>query len=232
MKKYAPMPRVLSCLITALFALLGFAIPASAQDADSQMWLLVTLNKREKSGLRFYADFQPRLGNDYSELTQLYLRGAVGYQLQPNFSVWVGHGWTPTYAPEFNNEDRWYGQLLWEDHVGTYSMNNRTRLEFRSVANAGGTSIRLRHQVRLFKPLVTHSRWTGIVSNELFWNLNTTPHGAERGLDQYRVFFGLGYALNKNARVEFGYQAAFINPPRTPKDRRQDIFLVTLNFNL
>ena len=226
------MPRIAAYLSIFLFILISTSFPAFAQDADSQMWLLVTVNKREKSGLRFYVDFQPRLGNDYSELTQLYLRAAVGYQFQPNFSAWVGHGWTPTYAPEFNNEDRWYGQLLWEDHVGTYNMNNRTRIEFRSVSHAGDTSIRLRHQVRLFKPLVTHSRWTGIVSNELFWNLNDTPHGAERGLDQYRIFSGLGYTFNKTARLEFGYQAAFINAPRTPKDRRQDIFLISLNFNL
>ncbi len=221
-----------ACLTFVLATLIGFAAPAFAQDADSQMWMYLILNKREKSGLRFYGEIQPRLGNDYSELTQLYLRAAVGYQLQPNFSAWVGYGWTPSYAPEFNNEDRWYGQLLWEDHVGTYSMTNRTRLEFRSISHAGGTEFRLRHQVRLFKPLVSHSRWTGIVSNELLWNLNDTPHGFEHGLDQYRAFFGFGYALNKKARLEFGYQASWLNLPRNPKDRRLDTFILSYNLTL
>lgn len=208
------------------------AVPVRAQDADSQFWAMLTLNKTFPNKVRLYGEIQPRIGTDWSRTSQLLIRGSVGYQFTPRFSASLGHGWTPSFTPEFNTENRWYGQLLWEDRVGTYRMNNRTRLEIRSIAGVGEDAYRLRHQTRLSKPLKSGSPWIGIFFNELFWNLNNTILGPEGGFDQYRAFFGAGYTISKAMRVELGYQATWLNLPRTQIDRRQDILLLTLNLDL
>jgi len=226
------MSRCFACIAFSLCLLLSFGVPTHAQNADSQLWTMLVLNKRYKSGLRLYGEIQPRLGTDYSRTSQLLIRSAVGYQISGNFSAWIGYGWTPSFSPEFNNEDRWFGQLLWEDKIGTYRMINRTRLEIRSISGVGEESIRLRHQTRLSKPLVDKSPWIGIFSNELFWNINNTALGPEGGFDQYRVFFGVGYNVNKTVRTELGYQATFLNRARTPDDLRQDILLLTFSIDL
>jgi hypothetical protein len=214
--------------------LLGLAAtPVQAQgDADSQFWTMLTLNKTFPNRIRLYGEIQPRLGTDYSRTSLLLIRGSIGYQFTPQFSASVGYGWTPSFTPEFNNEDRWYGQLLWENRVGTYRMVNRTRLEIRSIAGVGEESYRLRHQTRLSKPIKTGSKWIGIFANELFWNLNSAPRGPEGGFDQYRAFFGAGYQVTRAVRAELGYQATWLNLPRNPVDRRQDILLLTLNVDL
>lgn len=219
-------------LVVSSAVLLPFAVPAHAQDADSQFWTMITVNKTWKNKIRAYAEIQPRIGTDYSRTSQLLIRASLGYQFTPTFSASLGHGWTPSFTPEFNTEDRWYGQLLWEDRLGAYQMINRTRLELRSIAGAGDTAVRLRHMTRFSRPVSDQSKWIGIFSNELLWNLNNTPRGPEGGFDQYRIFWGMGYNFSRQTRLELGYQATFLNLPRTPVDRRQDTLLMTMNFNL
>jgi hypothetical protein len=203
-----------------------------ADEADSQLWVQFVLNGRLKKNVRFFAELQPRWGNDYGQTSLFIARSAVGYQVKQNFSAWLGYGWTPGFLPEFNNEDRWFVQFLLEDKYPGLDMTNRTRLELRSISGAGATSVRLRHLLRLSKPLRARSRWAGVFSNELFWNLNTTPTGPEEGFDQNRAFFGFAYNMDRHTRLELGYLANFINPPRARPNRRQDVLMLVFNYTL
>jgi hypothetical protein len=210
----------------------AFAPMPAAADDDSQLWTQFVLNARNKHGLRFFLEAQPRWGNDYSRTAQFILRSAIGYQITKNFSVWLGYGWTPGFIPEFNNEDRWFQQFLLEDRFPGFDMTNRTRLEQRAIGGAGATSVRLRHLLRLSKPIDRGKRWAAVFSNELFWNLNTTPNGPEEGFDQNRAYFGFAYNTTAKMRVELGYLANFVNPPRARPERRLDVLMLTVNYNL
>lgn len=219
-----------------LLLLIGSAaltpLTARADDADSQLWTQFVFNARIQKRLRLFVEVQPRWGNDYSRTAQFILRSAVGYQVTPTFSVWLGHGWTPNFTPEFNNEDRWFQQFLLEDKYPGFDMVNRTRLEERSIAGAGATSVRLRHMLRLSKPITANKRWLAIFSDEVFWNLNTTPNGPEEGFDQNRAYFGVGYNTDRHTRIELGYLANFVNPPKDRPNRRLDVLMLTVNYNL
>lgn len=205
---------------------------AHAEDADSQVWTQFTFNAKFPTGLRLFAEVQPRLGNNYRNFTQLVARPMIGYQVNRRMSVWMGYAWAPTFQPEFNGENRLFQQLLFEDRFPGLDMNNRTRLEERSIEGSGGTEVRLRHMVRLYKPLGTKKLWGIAVYDELFWNLNSTPRGPEAGFDQNRVYLGGAYNISKHTRVELGYLASFINPPRHRPDRRFDVLMLTMNYNL
>jgi hypothetical protein len=192
--------------------------------------LQFNLTKRYANGLRVYAEFQPRYGDDNERFTQLLVRPAVGYTLNKRMSVWLGYGWTPSLFPEYNNENRIFQQFLIDDTFPGLTMNNRTRLEQRFIDGAGDTSVRLRHMLRLYKPLDGQNRWGLVASDELFWNLNSTPRGPQSGFDQNRVFLGVSRTLDRHARVEVGYLASFVNPPRNAVDRRFDVLAVTMFF--
>lgn len=218
--------------LVALVSLVSLAPAAYADDFDSQWWTLLTFNARFRSGLRAYAEVQPRLGNNYTEFTQLIVRPAVGYQVNKNLSLWMGYGWTPTLAPDYNDEHRVFQQALFENQYTGFEMINRSRLEQRSIEGAGGLSWRLRHQIRFVKPLEGTKRLSLVGMNELFWNLNSTPNGPQSGFDQTRPYLGLLYNVNKHTRFEVGYLIAYINPPRNRPNRHFDVLQLSVNYNL
>lgn len=208
------------------FALLTAALPSCASaDTDHQIWLPFLVNVRFASGWRLFGELQPRIGENDSRLTQFESRLAVGKQLTKDFSLWLGYGWTPSFRPHFNSEDLYYAQALWEERPGAWSFSNRTRLELRQIAGTFGTSVRLRDQIRGSVPFRPKSPWSAVASNELFFVFNDTPKGPQNGFDQDRLFAGLGYQLSKETRMEFGYQAVFIERPRI---RRLDVLQVSL----
>lgn len=223
--------RYFSGLLLA-FCCACFPVAANAQDADSQLWALLTLNKRFNNGLRLYMEAQPRLGSNYSHISQLLIRPAIGYQVSPKLSLWLGYGYTPAFTPKFTNEHRIFQQVLIEDKFPGLNMSNRTRLEERSIAGAGGTSLRLRHQLRISKPLDARRRWAIVGFDEIFINLNDTPSGPESGFDQNRAYIGVAHQVNPTLRLELGYQASSLNPPRNQRDRRLDVLLLGIHYSL
>lgn len=217
--------------LSVLFGLLG-APGACGTEADSQLWTQYSFNARLKNRLRLLVEFHFRWGNNYSKTSQLVVRTSAGYQVTRNLSLWIGHAWTPSFIPEFNSEDRWFPQILLEDRYPWGQMINRTRLELRAIAGAGGTSMRLRHLLRFSRPVDQARRWSVIVWDEVFWNLNSTPAGPEAGFDQNRAYLGIGYTIGRHMRMELGYMANHVNPPRNRPDRRLDVLWVTVNYDI
>ncbi len=217
----------------SLAALLTFLAlrPSHAYDTDSQAWAQFTLNGKLKNGVRLYAEVQARQGENYHQFSQFIVRPAVGYQVTPKLSLWIGYGWTPTFIPNFKNENRLFEQVLLEDRVGRVSLTNRVRLEERDIEGAGGTSLRLRHQVRASLPLDSQRRWSIVGFNELYYNLNSAGSGPQAGVDQDRVYSGISRTLSRHTRMDVGYVAAFVNRPHKP-DRRLDVLMLTVNYNL
>jgi hypothetical protein len=205
---------------------------AKADDADSQGWLQINIAKRYPNGFRFIAEVQPRLGLNYSRLTQLLLRPTIGYNVTKTTSFWVGYGWTPTFAPQFNDENHVFQQVMVETKLGNMDVVNRFRFEERRIEGAGDTAVRGRYMLRFMKPIRAKSKWSLVGWDELFWNMNSTMGGPEAGLDQNRSFIGLSYTANKHIRYEFGYMKIFQDAPRSRPDRHLDVFMLQLNYNL
>jgi len=200
----------------ALTAALLAASPAAAQvDHDLRGWLNVNAQGRIAGRALFYAEVQPRVGDDLARLRQILLRPAIGYQLTPRVSVWQGyaHVENPQAGPDGPSEDRSYQQLTWIVPAGSrINLQSRTRLEQRWQSNGRDTGWRAREFVRAaFLPAANPKGVAPLVWSELFWALDDTDWGARSGFDQIRLFGGVDVPVSGKLRGEIGYLNQIVN---------------------
>jgi hypothetical protein len=198
-----PMHR-LACLTALVAALLAAALPARAADADLQAWTLLTAQGHVSERVRLYAELQPRVAlSPGAFFDRLLVRGAVGWDLRRDVTVWLGYAWTPTFPGGFRDEQRPFQQLTVGEALAGGRLLNRTRLEQRLVAG-DDLSLRLRHMVRYARPMAEGSPWLLAAYDELFWNLNAPERGARQGFDRNRLFVGVNRVAG-GVTLEAGY---------------------------
>ena len=222
--------RMIACAL-ALSAIIRAPAPVSAQTIeDGRIWWNVTLQEKAEttSPWRWYVEVQGRMRDGVDALDQLLVRPAVGYDLTTRSSVWIGYGYTPGFpaSGDVLTENRAWQQYLWNRAVPNAQFTSRSRLEERAIEGNDGLAWRLRQQVRVTRRLPV-ARLSAIVWDEVFVHLNSTQRTAS-GLDQNRVFGGLGVALNPAARVEVGYMNQYLNSFSGP-DRSHHILSGVLN---
>lgn len=205
------------CVTTTLALAQDAAAPLPAVEHDLQSWTLLTAWGR-KDRFRWYAEAQPRVSLSTGRFELLLLRPAVGLQVTPEVSLWVGYSWTPTFGP-YRDEQRPFQQVLVEQKfAGIVTLINRFRVEERFIENTSGVALRLRHMVRGVARFGASSPWGLAVSEELFVNLNGVDRGPAPGFDQNRAFVGLN--VNVDAwQFELGYMNVFVNRPGPSSDR-------------
>ncbi|HEY9785948.1 MAG TPA: DUF2490 domain-containing protein [Candidatus Obscuribacterales bacterium] len=186
------------------------AAPALAVENDLQLWTPVTLDIPFHRKVRGYCEVNPRIGDGISNISQLIVRPAMELRINEDFSLFTGYAWITTYNNgEVLHENRIWEQILLDKDIKRLSIINRTRLEQRFFSDLSGTGNRLRHMVKLNYGLIKRLYLTA--SNELFINLNSVKDGPQAGVDQNRLFVGLGLKTIKQSRVEAGYQYQYVN---------------------
>ncbi|NOT43117.1 MAG: DUF2490 domain-containing protein, partial [Acidobacteria bacterium] len=81
---------LLRALVPLLLVLTAW--PAAAQDtSEAQLWVQALALGRLSEHWRSHLEVQPRVMDDVSELGLTIVRTAVGYQVSPRASVWLGH---------------------------------------------------------------------------------------------------------------------------------------------
>ncbi len=212
--------------------------PSSSQngrlDHAFQMWtpvyIDVPISKNKKT--RGYFEANPRMGDNLNGVDQLLLRSALGYRFTPKLSGYLGHVWVGNFQPEFLKENRVFQQLGF-GHVIRKRLQvlHRARLEERFIQNTDGEcSMRARYMLRFALPL--KERFYAVVSDELFVNLNTVPNGPLRGIDQNRIYAGIGRQMNNKMRLEVGYQQQYVNRSDPTDDRANHILVTSLFLSL
>ncbi len=213
------MPSRTRSLLTAL-ALVS-AGPAAAQTSqDTQLWLNTTLFGTHGDFV-YFAEVQPRFGNDISRLDQLILRPAVGWKLNDALTIYQGYARvenTPAGMPSFS-EDRSFQQLSWEiGEFQKFKLSSRTRFEQRWESDGRDVGFRFREQLRASHPIFDEAWGLKAVGwSEVFVALNDTDWGARAGFDQIRTFVGLEIPLQEKSKgkstVEIGYLNQTVNAP-------------------
>lgn len=189
--------------------------PAEAKanpEHDLQLWTPVILDVPIKRKLRGYFEVVPRVGNNVGHISQLLVRPGIEYRLKPNFSLFAGYLWQTNYSTENSqvlHENRLWQQVLMAKDIKRFTLINRSRLEQRFFDGLNQTSNRARHMVKLNYKL--HKRLYLTASDELFVNLNSVRNGPQGGIDQNRIFVGLGLRTWQKSRVEVGYQHQYVN---------------------
>jgi hypothetical protein len=199
-----------SCRVVALALLTSLTAQAAPPEHDLQAWTLITAWARVDR-VRFFGEVQPRVSLTGGKFDRLLVRPAIGWQLTPEVSLWLGYVWTPTFGP-FRDEHRPFQQLLTEHRFGVFSFVNRFRFEQRLIGGTTFPSFRLRHMARAVVRFGERSPWGLAAYEELFFNLNSVAGGPEGGFDQNRFFLGLNLKVDA-LQFELGYLHNFVARP-------------------
>ena len=191
----------------------AFCFAGSDLNQDFRLWAPVYLNFPISGPVKGYMEANPRFSNDASQIDQLLLRPAVGYQLTSTISLWQGYAWVANYEPRYLQEHRIFQQLIYSNKFSTFKLLSRTRLEERWIQHAIGTAVRARTMLRGDFPLPAYPALALATYDEIFVNLNTIRQGPEAGFDQNRFFLGLNDTISPNLNIDVGYQLQLINTP-------------------
>ena len=216
-----------------MLALLLPPPPARAQTiTDGRVWWNVTAQERAgtASPWRWYMEVQGRHRDGASDLDQSLVRPAVGYDLTSRSSVWVGYGYTPGYPASGGvlTEHRAWQQYLWNGPALGGVVQSRTRLEQRSIEGNDATSWRIRQFNRVTKPVARPAALAVVLWDELFVHVNDTRRTLQ-GLDQNRVFAGVGMTVARGARLEVGYLNQAVRGGPNGVNRQNHVLLGFLN---
>lgn len=180
---------------------------------DGQIWLPLYNRFSPSDKVRGWFEVNPRFGNDMSDIHQLLIRPALGYQITPGVSLWQGYAWITNYEPRFTDEHRLYQQLSYRKKFEGWNIFSRTRTEQRFIRDARGISWRAREFLRMNVSLDDRKQWSFVLYDEIFVSLNAALNGPRSGFDQNRLFIGLNRKINRYVSMDIGYQNQSINTP-------------------
>ena len=213
--------------------------------SDFRLWTPVYLTVSLPSKFLAYMEVNPRIGDDVTNIDQLLLRPAIGYQLTDKLSIWQGYAWVgnfnqPHTSPQspFFEENRIYQQVNYKHKFSHFKFLSRTRLEERWIEHADGTAVRFRQMLRADFPIPQAPDWAFVAYDEVFVNLNAvgvpTGKGPGAGLDQNRFFLGINKSFNQYFNVDMGYQNQMLNSRSLPGNANliNHIFLLQFWINI
>jgi hypothetical protein len=209
--------------------------------SDFRLWTPVYLTVSLPSKFLAYMEVNPRIGDDVTNIDQLLLRPALGYQLTENLSIWQGYAWVGNFnqkhtAPQspFFEENRIYQQVNYTQKFWNLKFLSRTRMEERWIEHADGTAVRFRQMLRVTYPLPIAPDWALVGYDEVFINLNTvgvaTGKGPGAGLDQNRFFVGVNKTFSQYINVDLGYQNQMLNSRQLPGNANLINHILMLQF--
>lgn len=216
------MTRSRRCLAAACaFVWFGLSVPACADTSENGAWLSAILTGRfdaedDSNRWRWWLDGQYRFQNSATNVSTILVRPAIGYVVKPGLSLWAGYGWFGTDADGVGrlDENRLWQDLLWRPVIDApLRLILRTRLEQRWLDNGDDTGWRFRQLLRFELPFAANGRLALIGANEFLVAMNDTDWGERSGLDQNRLFLGLGYQAGENAFIEFSYLNLYVDRP-------------------
>jgi Na+-translocating ferredoxin:NAD+ oxidoreductase RnfD subunit len=193
---------------TVVFTLAAAAPAWSQTVTDERVWMVLAMQQRFRaaSPWKWAVDSQVRTREGVDALDVAIVRPAVTYDLTSRSSVGGGYAYIATFpaSGSVTSEQRVFEQYTWTGHRSGATVALRTRCDQRSIENNSGVSYRIREQVRVSHAVSAGSKVTLVVWDEIMVNANDTTRNG-RGIDQNRVFGGVGVPLNPKVRFEAGY---------------------------
>lgn len=199
----------------ATLALLAAALPSAARADDVQLWTtaLAIGPITPGGGVQpmVHLEFQPRFGNDVSQITQTIARAGFGVRIAPDFTILAGYQYqrNDPAGRAGSDEHRMWQQLLFpiRRDPERLILLARLRLEQRSIASRQDLGWRARAMLRLQLPLNGRGSAGPLLWGEALVPLNDTDWGQRRNSPQFRQFVGALVPLNDRINLEAGYMA-------------------------
>jgi hypothetical protein len=177
--------------------------------------------------LKLYLEGQLRLQarDSQSTLERHLLWAGVGYAVTPKTTLWVAHGWTPNYNPEFTNEQRSFQQVQHMEHVKGGELFLRGRLEERYIPNESTPLVWTRARARYQRNFKANPKYYWVVQQEVVFNANTISKANRRGFSQSLSFVGVGKHITPHMSAELGYTALYL---QSTKDALEHVLMVNV----
>jgi uncharacterized protein DUF2490 len=220
-----------------LFLLLP-AIVFADTETKSSLWTMSLNQFQFTEQYRGFLDIQPRFtvddvpGGDNGSIDTVLIRGALGYQFNPNIGIYQGYAIIPTYDPD-RVEHRSFQELLVKQSLISDSvLVHRLRFEQRFIEGVDDTSLRFRYFARFTYPLNgIHDNLSLAINEEVFIHLNDTDVGPLSGFNQNRLFIGLNYRVSKSYAFEVGYQNQYVAGQRSADDVVNHVAFIGMQSN-
>ena len=202
----------------ALIFLANIALPAIAAEQEKKMWSLVTLSGNY-GNVVYYVEPQMRLvylDNRDNRFQQFLTNAGMGYKVAANLQLWFGQ--TISAASQdavagSTDEYRLWQQVLWLQRHPLLSVISRTRFEERKSLDFSDWAYRLRQRVLFNKPLT--SKFSIVISDEIFFNMNKVSWILTDRLDQNRAYLGVEQRLSEHTYLGIGYMNQYLSTPIT-----------------
>lgn len=202
-----------------------------AQESNFGNWFIYSGNKKIDNNWNWHHEVQYRNYNYIGDLEQLLLRTGLGYNLtENNNNLLVGYGYilSENYIGNSDNktsvnEHRIYQQFITKQKLNRVNLQHRYRFEQRFLQN--DFKLRFRYLLGINVPLnnaeIIDKTLYFSAYNEIFINTRNSI------FDRNRLYFGMGFNLNKSLKFEIGYLNQFLVDN---KNRDQLNIITSYNF--
>jgi hypothetical protein len=210
-----------------------FQISVAKGDSKIENWIQINQTLKLNDSFSLFTEVQPRISYSEGELASMIARLAPVFNINSHHQVGAGFLWQGNFSPSASNETR-----LFLQYIANYSLFekssfiHRFRFEHRALSTTLDKAYRLRYQLRTLHSWFSDSNLRFLLSDEVFFNLNTTAlAGPVSGFDQNRLVVGINYIWAKNLNSDIGYMYNHIKKPRSVENRDNHIFYYCLNAN-
>ncbi|KQT35117.1 hypothetical protein ASG29_03055 [Sphingomonas sp. Leaf412] len=188
------------------------ATPASGQtNHGRQVWGSIQLVAPLNDDWFVSVDILPRISSANAVTAPItIIPPVISYRANESLVVSAGYlyAWIDgERLPRGFNEDRFFQQFAYRlGALGKLGIRGQTRIEQRRRSLGQDWNLRVAQSLILARPLTSRDNGpVGVVSTELYWNLNRTDWGARRGYDDLWTFAGVRVPAGEAAVFELGY---------------------------
>ena len=173
-------------------------------------WLMYFGTHKISEKFSLHYETQLRNYEIISNFNQLLPRVGLNYHIDESSIVTAGYAFIPTqnefdkgWGKEMVTENRIWEQFILRNSINRVKIRHRYRLEQRWVKAGDITTYknRARYMLSLKLPISKNEESPLFISlyDEIFLNISDNP------FDQNRLFAALGYQVNKQMNIQFGY---------------------------
>ena len=195
-------------LYLLLLVIIFFSNKITAQTNGLGSWNIFNLKYTVNEKWSAFSEAQLRSLKFYQNFHYYEYKAAVNYKIQKNLMFTLGAGKYQTYKeggnfvlPKNNDEFRIWPQLVINQSIGIFNIEQRYRTELRFTSN--GFRNRYRYRLSLSVPFGKERKlykpYQLSVSNEIFFT-NTEPY-----FERDRLVLSFNYKPSKSTSIQIGY---------------------------
>lgn len=177
------------------------------------LWTGLNISGDIEGPFKYSTYIEARFYDHENRFQNLNTHAALGYQALPWISFWLGYRYfSRNQIEDIAPTKMWYQDViinLYKTKVTDLSL--RSRIEERERLGEETYNTRLRERLTLSLPKFFCNKFTPVLYDELFYNINSPDWVSnQKRVNQNRAFVGIDIPISKKSFVEVGYLNQFL----------------------